>query len=123
MDAQIARIAREDKEEGRTPTPNGAQPGIHPGPGWAKNCEDTGINYIFQIPTDPPQRYEIAPFISIDWNSTSPELLGTCRRGCPVFAKHLHAQADEFPQAALDRWQEFFFADNQTHSDSMDWAM
>jgi len=122
IDAQVARIAREE-EEGRTPTPNGPQPGVHPGPGWAKNCEDVGINFIFLIPTDTPQRYEIAPFITIDWNTTSPELLGTRGKGCPVHAKHLHARADEFPRAALDRHQEFFFADNQTHSDGIDWAL
>ena len=123
VDAQVARITREEEEEGRTPTPNGPRPGVHPGPGWAKNCEDHGVNYIFLIPTDPPQRHEIAPFVSIDWSSTSPELLGTRRLGCPVHAKHLHARADEFPRAALDRRQEFFFADNQTHSDGVDWAM
>jgi len=123
IDAQIARIEREEAEEGRTPTPNGPQPGVHPGPGWANNCEDRGVNYIFLIPTNPPQQFEIAPFVSIDWSSTSPELLGTRGLGCPVHAKHLHARADEFPRPALDRRQEFFFADNQTHSDSVDWAM
>jgi len=40
-----------------------------------------------------------------------------------VHAKHLHARADEFPRAAFDRRQEFFFADLQTHSDGVDWAM
>jgi len=123
VDAQVARITREEEEEGRTLTPDGPQPGVHPGPGWAKNCEERGVNYIFLIPTDPPQRYEIAPFVSIDWSSTSPELLGTRGLGCPVHAKHLHARADEFPRAALDRRQEFFFADNQTHSDGVDWAI
>jgi len=123
VDAQVARITREEEEEGRTPTPNGPRPGVHPGPGWAKNCEDRGVNYIFLIPTDPPQQFKIAPFVSIDWSSTSPELLGTRGLGCPVHAKHLHARADEFPRPALDRRQEFFFADNQTHSDGVDWAM
>ena len=123
VDAQVARIAREEEEEGRTPTPNGPRPGVHPGPGWARNCEERGVNYIFLIPTDPPQRYEIAPFVSIDWSTTSPELLGTRGLGCSVHAKPLHARADEFPRAALDRRQEFFFADVQTHSDGVDWAM
>ena len=123
VDAQVARITREEEEAGRTLTPDGPQPGVHPGPGWAHNCEDEGINFIFIIPTDPLQRHEIAPFVTIDWNTTSPELLGTRGRGCPVHAKHLHAHADEFPRAALDRRQEFFFADNQTHSDGVDWAM
>jgi len=123
VDAQVARIAREDGELERTPTPTSPTPGVHPGPGWARNCEDAGINYVFLIPTNPPQRYEIAPFITIDWSSTSPELLGTRGLGFPVHAKHLHAHANEFPRAALDRRQEFFFADNQTHSDGVDWAM
>src|SRR6266581_230321 len=84
VDAQIARIAREDEEEGRTPMPNGPQPGIHPGPGWVKNCEDEAVHYIFLIPTDPPQNYEIAPYVTINWNTMSPELLGTHGRGCPI---------------------------------------
>jgi len=121
VDAQVERIMREDEEEGQTPTPDGPQPGIHPS--WAKNCEDAGINFIFLIPTDSPQHYEIAPFVSIDWSTTSPELLGTQGCGCPVHAKHLHAHADEFPHTALDRRQELFFADNQTHSNGVDWAM
>jgi len=123
VDAQVARITREEEEEGRMPTPDGPQPGVHPGPGWAHNCEDAGINYIFLIPTDPLQQFEIAPFITIDWSSSSPELLGTHGLGYPVHAKHLHARADEFPHAALDRRQEFFFAEHQTHSDGVDWAM
>ena len=123
VDAQVARIAREENKESRTLTPTGPQPGVHPGPGWAHNCKDDGVNFIFIIPTDPPQRHEIAPFITIDWNTTSPKLLGTRGKGCPVYAKHLHARADEFPCAALDRRQEFFFADNQEHSDGVDWAM
>jgi len=56
VDAQIERIVREEAEEGRTPTPTGPQPGTHPGPGWARNCEDHGVNYVFLIPTDPPQQ-------------------------------------------------------------------
>jgi len=123
VDAQVARIAREEAEAERTPTPDGPRPGMHPGPGWAKNCEDHGVNYIFLIPTDPPQRFEIAPFVSIDWSSTSPELLGTRGLGCPVHTKHLHARADEFPRPALDCRQEFFFAEHQVHSDGVDWAM
>ena len=117
VDTQVARIAQEEAEEGRTPTLDGPRPGVHPGPGWANNCEDRSVNYIFLIPTDPPQRYEIAPFVSINWSLTSPELLGTHGLGCPVHAKHLHARA------ALDRRQEFFFANNQTHLDRVDWAM
>jgi len=123
IDAQIVQVAREEDEERRTPTPTGPQPGVHPRPGWARNCEDAGINFIFIILTDPPQRHEIAPFVTIDWNTTSPELLGTRGKGCPVHSKHLHTCADEFPRAALDRRQEFFFADNQTHSEGVDWAM
>ena len=123
VDAQVARIAREEEEESRMPSPTGPQPGVHPGPGWRINFEEAAIHYVFMIPTDPPQRYEIAPFIMIDWSSTSPELLGTRGRGCPVHAKHLHARTDEFPHPALDRRQEFFFANHQTHTEGVDWAM
>ena len=119
---QAARITREEEEEGQTPSPTGPQPNIHPGPGWKVNFEDKGAQYAFQIPSD-DGRHEIAPFIMIDWESTSPELLGTRGRGCPVHSKHLHARSDEHPHPAFDRRQEFFFADNQTHSEGMDWAM
>ena len=119
---QAARIAREEEAEEQTPSPTGPQPNVHPGPGWKVNFEDEGVRYAFTIPTD-NGRHEIAPFVMIDWSSSSPELLGTRGRGCPVHAKHLHARADEHPRPALDRRQEFFFADNQTHSEGVDWAM
>jgi len=123
VDEQVARVAREEEDERRTPLPTGPRPGIHPGPGWRANFEDPGIQYMFQIPTDVAHWSEIVPFVMIDWNTTSPELLGTRGKGCPVHAKHLHARADEFPRAAFDRRQEFFFAERQTHSDGVDWAM
>jgi len=123
VDAQVVRIAQEEEDEARTPSPTGAQPGIHPGPGWSANFEGTAVHYVFQIPTDAPQNYEIAPFVMIDWDTTSPELLGTRGHGCTVHAKHLHAWADEFPRPAFDCQQEFFFAEQQTHSEGVDWAM
>ena len=123
VDAQVACIAQEEEDEARTPSPTGPQPGVHPGPGWYKNFEEVAVNYVFLIPTDAPQRYEIAPYVMIDWNTTSPELLGTWGCNCPVHAKHLHARADEFPRPALDRRQEFFFADHQTHTEGVDWAL
>ena len=119
---QAGRIAREEDEENRTPSPTGPQLNVHPGPGWQVNFEDPGARYAFQIP-GADGRHEIAPFVMIDWSSMSPELLGTRGRGCPVHAKHLHAGADEHPRPALDRCQEFFFVDNQTHSEGVDWAM
>ena len=103
VEAQVACVAREEEDEAQTPSPTGPQPGIHPGPGWRSNFEDPGVHYMFQIPTDEARRTEIAPFVMIDWNTTSPELLGTRGRGCPVHAKHLHARADECPWAAFDR--------------------
>jgi len=122
IDAQVTRIEREEEEEQRTPSPTGAQPGVHPGPGWGINFTDAAINYVYHIP-DGNGGYEIAPFISIDWNTTSPELLGTRGRGCPTHAKHLHTCEDEFPRTALDHRQEFFFAEHQTHTEGVDWAM
>ena len=122
VDAQIVRVAREEEEEERTPLPTGPQPNVHPGPGWHVNFEEDAIHYVFQIPSD-DGHHEIAPFIMINWDTTSPELLGTCGQGCPVHAKHLHTRFDEFPHPTLDRCQEFFFADNQTHLEGVDWAM
>jgi len=123
VDTQIMRVEREEEEEACTPSPTGLQPGVHPGPGWHANFEEAAIHHVFQIPSDDPRRYEITPFVMIDWNSTSPELLGTWGQGCPVHAQHLHAHADEFPHPAFDWRQEFFFADNQTHSEGIDWAV
>ena len=123
VDAQVARIERKEEDEARTPLPAGPQPGVHPGPGWRVNFEDAGVHYMFRIPTNEARRSEVAPFVMIDWNTTSPELLGTRGQGCPVHARHLHARADEFPRPAFDRRQEFFFEERQTHSDGVDWAM
>lgn len=97
IDVQVARVAQEEEEEVRTPSPTGPQPGVHPGPGWQINFEDAGVHYMFQIPTDEAHRSEIASFVMIDWNTASPELLGTRGQGCPVHVKHLHARVDEFP--------------------------
>lgn len=76
MDEQIKRVAREEEEEAWTPSPTGPQPNVHPGPGWQVNFEETTIHYVFQIPSD-DGRHEIAPYVMINWNTTSPELLGT----------------------------------------------
>lgn len=122
VDMQVAWITREEEEEAWTPSPMGPQLNVHPGPRWHVNFEEATIHYVFQIPLD-NGCYEIAPFIMIDWDTTSPELLGTCRQGCPIYAKHLHTYANEFPHPALNCRQEFFFADNQTHSEGVDWAM
>jgi len=73
---QAARIAREEDEENQTPSPTGPQPNVHPGAGWKVNFEDPGVRYAFQIPSD-DGCHEIAPYVMIDWNLTSPELLGT----------------------------------------------
>ena len=90
VDTQVVHIAREEEEEVRTPSPTGPQPNIHPGPGWRINFEEAAIYYMFQIPSD-NSRHKIAPFVMINWNTTSPELLGTRGHSCPVHAKHLHA--------------------------------
>ena len=76
IDAQVAHITQEEEDKARTPSPTGPQPGVHPGPGWRVNFEEAAIHYVFQIPSA-DSGYEIAPFVMIDWNTTSPELLGT----------------------------------------------
>jgi len=101
----------------------GPQPRVYPGPGWHANFEEVAIHHVFQIPSEDPRRYEIAPYVMIDWDSMSPELLGTRGCGCPVHAKHLHARVDKFPCPAFDRWQEHFFAAHQMHSEGVDWAV
>lgn len=122
VEAAAAALAREEEERRRTPSPTGPQPGVHPGPGWSVNFEDPGFRYVFNIPSDGEQR-ELATFVQIDWNATNPELLGTLGRSCPIYARSLHARPDEFPRPAFDLQQEFFFADKQTHTAGVDWAM
>jgi len=122
VDAQVEQIAQEEEDEVWTPSPAGLQPGVHPGPGWRVNFKEVAIHYVFQIPLA-DSGYEITPYVMIDWDTTSPELLETCGRNFPVHAKHLHTHADEFPCPAFDHRQEFFFADNQTHSEGIDWAI
>src|SRR5712691_112329 len=121
-EAAIEAAVQAEEERQRTPSPTGPQPNVHPGPGWSVNFEDPGVRYAFQIPTTDGRR-EVAPFIQIDWNTTSPELLGTLGRSCPVYSRGLHARADDVPRPSFDRRQEFFFAEGQTHSEGVDWAL
>jgi hypothetical protein len=99
--AVLALLEAEEEERERTPSPSGPQPGVHPGPGWFVNFEEPGCRYAFCIPNMGNQR-EVAPFIQIDWSPVDPELLGTMGRSCPVYARSLHACADEFPRPAFD---------------------
>src|SRR5712691_10751073 len=121
-EAAIEAATREEEDRQRTPSPTGPQPNVHPGPGWRTNFEDPGVRYAFQIPSSDGRR-EIAPFIQIDWDTSSPELLGTLGRSCPVYSRPLHARTDDVPRPSFDRRQEFFFADGQVHSEGVDWAM
>src|SRR5712691_4748186 len=121
-EAAIEATTREEEDRQRTPSPTGPQPNVHPGPGWRTNFEDPGVRYAFQIPTTDGRR-EVAPFIQIDWNTTSPELLGTLGHSCPVYSRSLHARADDVPRPSFDRRQEFFFTEGQTHTEGVDWAL
>ena len=47
-------------EEHATPTPEGPQPGVFPGPGWHDNWDTTGTCHFFVIPNG--EQDTIAPF-------------------------------------------------------------
>src|SRR5260221_14248479 len=81
-----------------------------------------GIQHAFLIPTS-DERCEVAPFVHIDWDTTSPELLGTLGRSCPVYSRCLHARADDVPRPSFNQQQEFFFTKGQVHSERVDWAL
>jgi len=61
--------------EGQTPSPNGPQPDVLPGPGWKDNFTETGTRHFFIIPDG--EEDIIALFISYDLYATFPKLLAT----------------------------------------------
>ena len=74
--------------EGQTPSSNGPQPGVFPGPGWRDNFTTTGTHYFFVISDS--EEDVIALFISYDLQATFPELLATNGHGCTIHSCPLH---------------------------------
>ena len=88
----VAHMNASAEEEHTTPTPDGPQPGVFPGPGWDDNWDATGTRHFFVIPDG--EQDTITPFISYDLNCPFPELLATQGRGCTVHSRPLHARTD-----------------------------
>ena len=74
--------AMDTDAEGQTPSSNGPQPGVLPGPGWKDNFTKTGTCHFFVIPDG--EEDVIIPFISYNLHATFPELLATNGHGCTV---------------------------------------
>ena len=62
----VARMNASAYEEHMTPTPEGPQPGVFPGPGWQDNWDATGTRHFFVIPDS--EQDTIAPFIAYNLN-------------------------------------------------------
>jgi len=107
--------------EGWTPSPNGPQPGIHPGPGWKDNFNTTGTRHFFVIPDG--KEDVIAPFISYDLHTTFPKLLATNGCGCTVHSRPLHARPVGHHHTAISPKDELLLANGMQFTDLIDWAL
>ena len=95
------------------------QPGTIPGQDWHCNFEE--LNYrFFKVIPDKQGQLHIAPFVHVDLESPSPQLLMTNSRNCPVHSRSLHARPEETPHACYDQRQNFLFADLQLHTPVVD---
>jgi len=107
--------------EGRTPSPTGPQPGVHPGPGWKDNFDAVGMRHFFVIPDGDEDI--IAPFISYDLHTTFPELLATNRHGCTVHSCPLHARSVGQHHTAISPKDELLLTSGAQFTDLVDWAL
>jgi len=107
--------------EGHTPSPNGPQPGVHPGPGWKDNFDATGTRHFFVIPDG--EEDVIAPFISYDLHTNFPELLATNGHGCTVHSRPLHACPVGQHHTAISPKDELLLTNGKQYTDLIDWAL
>jgi len=104
--------------EGRTPSPNSPQPGVHPGPRWKDNFDATGTRHFFVIPDG--EEDVIAPFISYDLHATFPELLATNSHGCTVHSCPLHACPVGQHHTAISPKDELLLTNGKQYTDLID---
>jgi len=107
--------------QGQTPSPNGPQPGILPGPGWRDNFTETGTRHFFIIPNG--KEDIIAPFISYNLCATFPELLATNRQGCMVHSCPLHTHPVRQYHTAISPKDELLLTKKMQFTDLVDWAL
>ena len=117
----LAAKAMDANAEGRTPSPTGPQPGVHPGPGWKDNFDAIGMHHFFVIPDSDED--VIAPFISYDLHTTFPELLATNGRGCTVHSCPLHACSVGQHHTAISPKDELLLTQGMQFTDLVDWAL
>ena len=98
------------------------QPGVIPEGDWHRNFEEPCYHFFKVIPDEHSQLH-VAPFVSIDLDTPSPQLLMTNGKNCPVHSRSLHARPEETPHANYDRCQNFLFTDMQIHTPAVDWAV
>jgi len=107
--------------EGRTPSPDGPQPGVHPGPRWKDNFNTVGTHHFFVIPDG--EEDVIAPFISYDLHATFPELLATNGHSCTVHSHPLHACPVGQHHTAISPKDELLLTNGMQFTDLVDWAL
>jgi len=113
--------AMEADIEGQTPSPNGPQPGVHPGPGWKDNFDAVGTCHFFVIPDG--EEDVITPFISYDLHATFPELLATNSHGCMVHSCPLHARPVGQHHTAISPKDELLLVKGVQYTDLVNWAL
>jgi len=113
--------ARDADTEGRTPSPTGPQPGVHPGPGWKDNFDAVGTCHFFVIPDGDED--VITPFISYDLHTTFPKLLATNGRGCTVYSRPFHARSVGQHHTAISPKDKLLLTQGMQFTDLVDWAL
>jgi len=117
----LAAKAMDADIEGRTPSPTGPQPGVHPSPGWKDNFNAVGTRHFFVIPDGDED--VIAPFISYDLHTTFPKLLTTNGCGCAIHSCPLHAHAVGQHHMAISPKDELLLTQEAPFTDLIDWAL
>jgi len=107
--------------EVQTPSPNGPQPGVHPGPGWKDNFNTIGTRHFFVIPDG--KEDVIAPFISYDLHTTFPKLLATNSSSCVVHSHPLHACPVRQHHTAISPKDKLLLTSGMQFTDLVDWAL
>jgi len=107
--------------EGCTPSPNGPQPGILPGPGWKDNFTATGTHHFFVISDG--EEDVIAPFISYNLHTTFPKLLAMNGHSCTVHSCPLHACPVRQHHTTISPKDELLLTKDMQFTDLVDWAL
>ena len=118
---QLESKAMDANAERRTPSPNGPQPGVWPGPGWKDNFDTVGTCHFFVIPNG--EEVVIAPFISYDLCATFPKLLATNGCSYTVHSHPLHAHSVGQHHTPISPKDELLLVKDKQYADLVDWAL